>query len=98
MTHNLRPTFYDGCTFTSGRYDCTFRRIPESGAWVIEVVDAQSGAPVFETVPVATKTEAFVLAQGWLDRLQDCGRLASVLEHRKVTFVAEPAVLREVEH
>lgn len=96
MARILKSPFYDGYTFTRGRFNCKFRQIPESNSWIIEVVIDHTGAAVFDTVPLPTKTEAYCLAMDWLDHLQTCPLLVSVLGRQRRAFKAESAVLRAV--
>ena len=85
---------HDG--FTRGRFDCTFERIPESNSWTVEVVDALSGALVFETVPVTSRIEARELALSWLDFVCTDSSLPSVLERHDIITEADAAVLRVI--
>lgn len=93
MARNLPSPFYDGYTFTRGRFDCTFRKIPESNSWIVKVVDAQSGGIVFETTPVTSKFEAYQLAIDWLDHLHTDPLLESVLARHDVIVEADAGVL-----
>ncbi len=93
MARNLPSPFYDGYTFTRGRFDGTFRKIPESNSWIVEVVDAQSGGIVFQTTPVTSKFEAYQLAIDWLDHLHTDPLLESVLARHDVIVEADANVL-----
>ncbi len=83
----------DGDFFTSGRYNCTIDRIPESNSWIVKVVDAQSGGIVFKTTPVTSKFEAYQLAIDWLDHLHTDPLLESVLARHDVIVEADAGVL-----